>query len=298
MPGAELLGERQLKFLRAWAADWRGAEMKAVLSQTIFCGGAHLHGTRDYRVYADLDSDGWPHSGRNAALAEMRKAFALHIAGDQHLGTIIHHGIDDWNDACVLVLRSFDRQFVSPLVGAAGAGQEPPTRHAGLYRRVSRRLRQQDHPLGRGQSDSRGEPRQADDARRGLRDRAFPQGRIARSRWSAGRATWTSPRPTAKQYPGWPKTISQLDNYARKPAAWLPTLEVRGPADPVVQVIEEPSGEMVYALRIQGREFRPQVFHAGSYTIRVGEPGVKMQEIRGVKSLAAEQPGQLTIDLQ
>ncbi|MFH1922375.1 MAG: alkaline phosphatase D family protein, partial [Planctomycetota bacterium] len=94
VPGATLLGERQLKFLREWAADWQGAEMKAVLSQTIFCGGAHLHGKRDNRILADLDSNGWPQIGRNKALAEIRKAFALHIAGDQHLATIIHHGID------------------------------------------------------------------------------------------------------------------------------------------------------------------------------------------------------------
>lgn len=48
---------------------------------------------------ADLDSNGWPQRGRNQALAEIRKAFAFHIAGDQHLGTVIHHGIDDWDDA-------------------------------------------------------------------------------------------------------------------------------------------------------------------------------------------------------
>ncbi len=60
VPAAKLLGQRQLKFLRNWAGDWRGAEMKAVLSQTIFCGGAHLHGKRNNRVLADLDSNGWP----------------------------------------------------------------------------------------------------------------------------------------------------------------------------------------------------------------------------------------------
>ncbi|MHC4647868.1 MAG: hypothetical protein ACYTBJ_20590 [Planctomycetota bacterium] len=33
--------------------------------------------------------------------------------------------------------------------------------------------------------------------------------------------------PDAKQYPGWPQTIRQQDNYARKPVAYLPTIEVR-----------------------------------------------------------------------
>jgi len=100
VPGAKLLGERQLKFLRQWGTDWRGADMKAVLSQTIFCGGAHIHGNTGNRLHADLDSNGWPQTGRNKAIAEIRRAFAIHIAGDQHLATIFHHGIDDWNDAC------------------------------------------------------------------------------------------------------------------------------------------------------------------------------------------------------
>ena len=41
--GAELLGDRQLGFLDAWADDWRdGVWMKVVLSQTIFANVATL----------------------------------------------------------------------------------------------------------------------------------------------------------------------------------------------------------------------------------------------------------------
>ena len=36
-----------------------------------------------YKLAADCDSNGWPQSGRNRALREMRKGFALHLAGDQ-----------------------------------------------------------------------------------------------------------------------------------------------------------------------------------------------------------------------
>ena len=52
---AVLLGKRQLKFLRQWGADWHDCEMKAVLSQTIFCGGAHIHGKLGVRA----GSTGW-----------------------------------------------------------------------------------------------------------------------------------------------------------------------------------------------------------------------------------------------
>ncbi|NJB85426.1 hypothetical protein GGR26_001171 [Lewinella marina] len=98
LPGLELLGQRQLDFLDQWAEDRAGNPMKAVLSATGFCGGAHLHGSKSNRLHADLDSNGWPQSGRNAALRAIRDAQAVHIAGDQHLATVIHHGIDEFRD--------------------------------------------------------------------------------------------------------------------------------------------------------------------------------------------------------
>ena len=100
VPEAELLGERQLKFLDTWGQDWRDADMKVALSQTIFCGGAHIHGKIGGRLHADLDSNGWPQTGRNKAIDAMRKCFAVHFAGDQHLATIFHHGIDEFRDGC------------------------------------------------------------------------------------------------------------------------------------------------------------------------------------------------------
>ncbi len=98
LPGLTLLGERQLRFLEEWGAQTDGVAMKAVLSQTGFCGGAHLHGKKTNRLHADLDSNGWPQTGRNRALKAIHQANAVHIAGDQHLATLIHHGIDEFGD--------------------------------------------------------------------------------------------------------------------------------------------------------------------------------------------------------
>ncbi len=96
--GLELLGSRQLDFLNTWAEHGPSTLMKAVLSQTGFCGGAHLHGSQDNRLHADMDSNGWPQTGRNLALNAIKKANAVHIAGDQHLTTVIQHGINDFED--------------------------------------------------------------------------------------------------------------------------------------------------------------------------------------------------------
>ena len=74
-PGLQLLGERQETFLESWAGDWRGVKMKAVLSQSPFCAVATHHGGGDEKniLLADLDSNGWPQSGRNRALRSIRK---------------------------------------------------------------------------------------------------------------------------------------------------------------------------------------------------------------------------------
>jgi hypothetical protein len=98
LPGLELLGTRQLNFLKNWGKNYDGVVMKAVLSQTGFCGGAHRHGVFENYLHADLDCNGWPQSGRKEALRAIKAAGAIHLAGDQHLATLVQHGIDNFRD--------------------------------------------------------------------------------------------------------------------------------------------------------------------------------------------------------
>ncbi|MEQ8416839.1 MAG: hypothetical protein RIB71_20320 [Imperialibacter sp.] len=123
--GLQLLGDRQLAFLDQWGAESQGV-MKAVLSQTGFCGGAHIHGDSTNRLHADLDSNGWPQTGRNKALEKIRAAGAVHIAGDQHLATVIKHGIDEFGDgpwAFVVpaIVNNYYSRWWWPADGKAGA---------------------------------------------------------------------------------------------------------------------------------------------------------------------------------
>ena len=97
LEGLTLLGDRQLHFLQDWGQK-NPNTLKVVLSQTGFCGGAHIHGQKENRLHADLDSNGWPQSGRNKALELIKRANAIHIAGDQHLATVIKHGIHEFRD--------------------------------------------------------------------------------------------------------------------------------------------------------------------------------------------------------
>ena len=126
--GLVLLGERQLRFLEAWG---KGSErMKAVLSQTGFCGAAHLHGNKNNRLHADMDSNGWPQSGRDRALRAIRAAKAVHVGGDQHLATVIQHGIDRFRDGpwafiVPAIVNNYYGRWWWPEDEAAGGNREP-----------------------------------------------------------------------------------------------------------------------------------------------------------------------------
>jgi len=128
--GLTLLGERQLAFLEAWGAQHEGVALKAVLSQTGFCGGAHIHGNKKNRLHADLDSNGWPQTGRNEALRRIQAAGAVHIGGDQHLATLIQHGIDEFRDGpwAFIVpasVNNYYRRWWWPEDEQAGANRDP-----------------------------------------------------------------------------------------------------------------------------------------------------------------------------
>lgn len=131
LPGLTLLGNRQLQFLEDWGATNKD-DMKVVLSQTGFCGGAHIHGQKENRLHADLDSNGWPQTGRNKALQLIQKANAVHIAGDQHLATVIKQGIDEfgdgpWSFIVPAIVNDYYSRWWWPENEKAGANPNPNT---------------------------------------------------------------------------------------------------------------------------------------------------------------------------
>jgi len=289
VPEARLLGERQLKFLRHWAADWRDCDMKAVLSQTVFCGGAHLHGNRNNRLLVDLDSNGWPQTGRNNALMEIRKAFALMIAGDQHLGTIIHHGVNDWNDSgyslCVPSIANLYLRWWVPL--EPGKNREPgmPEDTGEFIDGLGNKITML--------AVANPSPEENHDR---LTTRAAGFGVVKFNKKTREMTLECWPRnvditdSSTKQYPGWPRVIDQQDNYGRMAVAYLPTIEVEGMTNPVVQVIDESNDEIVYTIRINGNSYRPKIFKMANYTVRVGQQGTgRMETLTGIWPL---EPGE------
>jgi alkaline phosphatase D len=270
LPGLKLLGDEQLEFLDAFVRNWRDQKMKIAVSQTIFANMATHHGGGMQRLIADLDSNGWPQSGRNCAMERLRKGFVFHLAGDQHLATIVHHGIEQHGDAvwsfCVPSVANFYPRAWAPKQQGEYSWPEPED-YTGQHRDGFK------HPVTVYAATNPGrhmghEPALLHDGMPGygIVRMNKPQRTITMECWPR----FADPaKADAEQYMGWPKTISQLDNYARNPIGYLADLQVRGGTDPVVSVTNEQTGELVLALRIQGQRYRVPAFAAENHTVTV-----------------------------
>lgn len=291
-PDAELLGQRQLDFLEEWAADWGGGTwMKLAVSQTVFACihtepqgiysdshdpeeaipavGEYVEG--DHLV-ADFDSNAWPQHGRNAAIAKMRKAFAMHLSGDQHLGTTSHYGVEEFRDGvygvCTPAISSiWPRRWWPPQQGRNPIAGKPNT--GDYFDKFGNKVTilaaacPAQYP-GPGLD--------------GLRLRATGYSiltcdkstrKITVTQWPR----WVDPSVAGAQpYEGWPIVIDQLDN-GLWDAHWeLDAVEIPEFPDPVVQVQDESNGEVVYTVRIRGTAFTPKVRKPGKYSVIAFDP--------------------------
>ena len=270
LPELRLLGERQLRFLREWGQDWAGADMKCVLSQTAFAGAVHLHGSPGNRLLADLDSNAWPQTGRNKALREIRRAWAPHLCGDQHLAVTMQHGIDAHRDgpfgftSPALVNTIYGRWW-HPVDEKAGPNPVPGSPLPwtgdfldGLGNRISMLAyaNPPDRSNERLRADGYGLARFRKSDRR-IRFECYKRFPAEGEGWDA-------------QFPGWPITLHMDDNDGREVVGHLPELTFENAENPVVQVVEDKSGEILYTVRVQGRTFKPRVYAAGKHTVKAG----------------------------
>ncbi len=305
-PGLILLGDRQLEFLDDWVRDWKGACMKALLSQTVFTYASTHSGNDSSFLEGDLDSGGWPKRGRDKAIGLMRKAFTFHICGDQHLSSLIHYGIKDYRDAgwafCTPATAvGYQRYFLPdklgwPVVDRPSHGNP----NTGRYQDGLGNLNYV-YAVGNPDEISRHENRykQAD-----LRSSGYG---IVRFNLNSRDITAESYRFLSKtdeggylQFPGWPHTINQLDNYGREPVAYLPQLDVLGMEDPVIEVSNEVTGDIEYVLRIKGNSFKPMVFSMDPHSVRIGDPENDMwktiQEVNPIPMAGSDEESKIKVE--
>jgi len=313
---ADLLGERQLNFLENWAADWTAnAQMKCLLSQTIFANVATLPDSAisdvivpklrilkkgDYpkndKPTQDMDANAWPKKGRDRAVRTIRKSFAFHLAGDQHLGSSVQYGVDEWGDAgytlCVpSVANIWPRRWFPPEEGL-NHDENKPLYTGDFLDGFGNKMTvlAVSNPVFTGIKPSK------------LYDRATGYGivKFRKLEREIEFANW--PREVepdtegTKPYEGWPITVKQEENYGREAIAYLPTIEVKGMLNPVVLVYNEANEELVYGIRINGTSFKPKVFENGKYTLKIGDQDSgNMKEFKSVEANSLENEAVLEV---
>lgn len=290
---ADLLGERQHRFLEEWTLDWsHSVQMKVVLSQTPFCGAHTMPpGSISDQIVPqrpvpergeypendvpapDMDTNGWPQKQRDEALRIIRKSFALHVAGDQHLASMIQYGVDEFGDAGFA--------FTLPALNNTWPRRWWPTVD-------------EDHKPLPGQPKYTGNFKDAFDNHMTvlavanpvktsrspgiLYDRVPGYGMLIFDKEERTIRCECWPRhvdPVANpegQYSGWPIVIDQQENDGRDTYGYLPDIEIEGLTNPVIQVFKQETGELEYSLRIKGQSFRPKVYDNSQYRVLMGDP--------------------------
>lgn len=269
LDGLVLLGDRQLRFLNKWSQDWSGSEMKCVLSQTAFCGAVHLHGQPNNRLLADLDCNGWPQKGRNKALAAIRRAWAPHLCGDQHLAVVVKHGITAHRDG--------PYAFTSPAIVNTIYGRwwHPADEQAGPHAIDGPLEWTGDYEDGLGNKITMLAYANPEDRTDQLkRADGYGLARFNKKNRTVTFECWPRFADVADgddaQFPGWPITIEMSDNDGRVPTGWLPEIVTDDGKRPVVQVLNESTREILYTVRAANNRFRPPVYADAAYTVNVG----------------------------
>ena len=289
-PEARLLGERQMRFLDAWVRDWRdGAAVKVVLSQTNFAAvhtipqdatsGAVLpqlpvpapgEVVMGDKLAVDMDSNGWPRTRRDQVLRALQRCAAFHIAGDQHLATVVQHGVDEFGDAAYTFTgpalnNIWPRRWWPPAEAREGGGAGGPG-YTGDYR---------DGFGNRITVHAAANPRDTGLEPPIIRNRATGYGilefdprtgRIRVECWPRHRDPHAGPDG---QYEGWPIEVDVASCDGRR-APRSVSLEVLGMDRPVISV-ESGEGELVFVRRTGSRADVP-LFGSGPHRLRVGDP--------------------------
>jgi alkaline phosphatase D len=235
----------------------------------------------------DHDSNGWPQTPRTNALRLIRKAQALHIGGDQHLGSTVQYGIDEFNDGpwmiCTPAISNiFPRRWYPPEESKSRPARKP--RYCGEFldgfgNRIT--VHAVSNPVQTGLQPAT------------LFNRAVGYGIIEIDRKSRQftLSNWArqvdATQPGAQPYPGWPVTIHQLDNGYKTARYELKAIDAPS-ADMVLQVEDEATKEIVYTVRMEGKRIIPRVFREGRYTVRLIPDRGRPREFKGLMARGAK----------
>ena len=303
-PGVKLLGDRQMKFLNEWITDWHNANIKVLLSQTVFANAATHHGNLQGYLYGDLDSGGWPKSGRDRAINLMRKGAVFHINGDQHVPSLVQYGLKNFRDAgwsfctpaiAVMYLRWFlPDELGRPVVDRPAHGYPDTGKYTDAFGNKNY-VYAIGNP-GKITIDNSSRYNHAQIRSSGFGFVTFDtKERTINIDAFRFKANVTDPNPIRDEFPGWPLKISQFDNLGLGANNVLPEITVNIP-DQLIQIINEKTSELVNIYRIKGDKVQPKLFEKGTFTVKIGE-GKNIKEAKGLTTTVGENVKKLNIEI-
>jgi len=303
-PGLKMLGDRQMKFLNNWITDWHNADMKVLLSQTVFANVATHHGNLQGYLYGDLDSGGWPKSGRDRAIELMRKGAVFHINGDQHVPSLVQYGLKNYRDAnwsfctpaiAVMYMRWFlPDELGRPVVDRPAHGYPDTGKYTDAF--GNKNYVYAIGNAGKNVVDNSSRYNHAQIRSSGFGFVTFDtEARTINIDAFRFKADVVNPNPVRDEFPGWPLKISQFDNLGMGANNILPEISVNM-ADQVIEIINEKTGELVNAYRMKGSSVQPKLFEKGTFTVKIGEDD-NIKEVKGLKTKVGENSEKISIEI-
>ena len=247
------LGQRQLYFLKDWTHSWKGAHIKAVISQSSITDQKILPASSgkgfasEGKTPAMSAQENQPDPEWKEALEIIRMAHALMITSGQSAAYAIHQGIHQKGDAgfefgippfsCYI-----NQTFTDTLHLSDTTAHNPETGYGIITFDISHQ-------------------------------------KIELSAWAGS----TDPEE-GKPYPEWPVSLGVEDNYLQHPVGFLPEIITRGlNHKPVYKLYRDNDPELIYAKRAKDSLFRPAVYDQSVYTLVLGSPEEnKMDTLRNL----------------
>lgn len=201
------------------------------------------------------------------------------IAGDQHLGSVVHHGIEEWNNAgysfAVPAAANFWMRWWNPEQPGKNMEKGAP-KYTGEYEDAFHNKITVHAVANPTHKDNK--PREdllkGRAAGYGIIKFNKPKREITYECWERNVDMFAA---GSKPYAGWPITFSQTDNFKITNGYYLPKLMI-SKSDQVVTVRNQYTKTVISSLRIKGNEYQPKAMQPGDYTIEIGE-GKDMQRL-------------------
>jgi len=309
-----LLGDRQEEFLKEWGEDWQGQKFKAVVSQSVY---ASMHVSFNGDLSMDKDSGGFPKQCRDSALRLFRRCGAFVLCGDQHLGTFSRMGVDSPSDAvyqmCVPAMGNIFWRWFYPVEQGGDRKDDDPgylgeftDLFGNYFRMVAVANPEREDLLSQKFRQRHRIPEEETQCGKGNTLRACQGDGYGIVRFNKRDATvavecwpYNADPKSGEQFSGWPVTLRREDLDGRKPVAWLPDLKITGLNDPVVQIVDEETDEIIKIVRAKDGFYRPGVFSTdGTYTLCVEEPGTDIKPWKKSRLRPGTSPGSKVLKIR